>query len=169
VSTGARRAVALAVLGTTLLTGTAGCGKDAFPDRSAQVTIGGRVTVFHIDSCGLDHRTAFVVGRAKDGSILQAVIGVRADHRTGIPASTGITVTADPASVSAFGEESWHRRGESGTPPGRITSARIRGSRIQVGADAQPVDAHDQPTQDPLEVLHMDARCDQRDDKPPSA
>ena len=130
----------------------------------AQVTIAGHVTVFHVDSCGLDHRTAFVVGRADDGSVLQAVIGVRADHTTGIPASTGVTITDDPASVSAFGAESWHRRGQSGAPPGRITSARIRGSRIQVCAFAQPVDDEDLPTTAPVEELHLDARCDQRDD-----
>jgi hypothetical protein len=87
------RAVAVALLGLALVAG-AGCanGSGGFPDRTARVTIGGVTTTFTVVSCGLDHQTAFVVGHAPNGSIVQAVIGVAADHHTGVPASTGITV-----------------------------------------------------------------------------
>lgn len=150
--------------------GLAGCGSKAdFPDRTAYVTIGGVQKTFTLDDCGLDHETAFVVGRAGDGSVLQAVVGVRAkDHKTGVLRSTAITVTDDPASVSAFGPESWTRAGHTGTAPGTITSAGLRGSRIQATALGQPVDSHDQPTQAPLIDVKLDARCDQRSSSAPA-
>lgn len=140
-----------------------GCGREpAFPDRTARVTLDGEVIAFAVDSCLLDGRTAYVVGRAEDGRLVQAVVGVEADGATGVTASTGLTVTDDEAGVAAFGEEAWTRRGEEGRPPGTITSARIRGARIQARGRAAPVDAEDRPLGPEVEVA-FDARCDEQD------
>ena len=124
------------------------------------VTLDGSATTYTVASCGLDGRTAFVVGRTDDGQVLQAVIGVAGDHTTGVPASTGISVSTHTSSFDAFGAESWQRRGEVGAPPGTITFARIKGARIQARGTALPVDEHDQPTGAKAVDLSFDARCD---------
>jgi hypothetical protein len=167
--------LALVVAGTVL--GAGGCGKDGFEDRTARVTIGEKTTSYVVDSCGLDGRTLFVVARSDGGSVLQAVVGLKADRRTGIPASTGLTVarpateaeyaSGDDSRVAygAFGAESWARRGRNGSPPGHITSARLRGSRIQVGGDAVRVDPEDRPVGgSSSQRVSIDVRCDQKDD-----
>ena len=110
-----------------------GCGRGGdFPDRTAVVALGGSSQTYDVVSCGRDGRTVFVVARAPDGALLQGVVGLAADRKTGVLASTGLTVDLDPTTtssrVAAFGAESWARRGRSGHPPGTITAARLRGS-----------------------------------------
>jgi hypothetical protein len=94
------------------------------------------------------------------------VMGLEEDDQTGIPASTGLTVDLDPTStetrVAGFGAEAWERRGSSGPPPGTISSARLRGSRIQYSGTVVPVDAQDRPVPDGEPVaFSLDARCDE--------
>lgn len=151
-----------------LACGLAGCGKDEFADKTARVELSGRTTTFEVDSCGLDGRTAFVVGRSEGGSVLQAVIGVGADERTGVTRSTGLSVIDDNVELAGFGQESWERRGLSGSAPGTITSARIRGSRIQAAGTLVPVDADGKPTATSSAAgsgtrFSLDARCDAAD------
>lgn len=157
-----RPLAALAVL----LVAAGACGREpAFEDRTAEVTLDGRTTTFTIDTCGLDGRTAFVVGRSDDGDVVQAVVGVEDDGETGVPASTGISVIADDGSAhAAFGAESWTRRGGEGDPPGAIDSARVRGARIQAEGRAEPVDGDDRPTGGEAVDLVLDARCDADDE-----
>ena len=155
----------------------AGCGgDDEFEDRTAKVTIYKRTNTFEITSCGLDQETVFVVGRAQDGSILQAVVGVTfADETTdgdasdgasspdedGVPASSGLTVGDEGSTFGAFGAESWSRRGEAGAAPGLIGSARVRGARIQMAGQLVPFDDEDQPVEGQAPVdFELDARCD---------
>jgi len=141
-----------------------GCGREpAFADRSARVTVDGETTTYHVDACGLDGETVFLVARADDGSVVQAVIGVERDGTTGVPDSTGITVTAADRSMAAFGPESWTRRGGDGEAPGSITGALVRGARIQARGEAQPVDADDRPIAGSPVAISFDARCDERD------
>lgn len=156
--------LALAVI-ALLVVGLGACGREpAFPDRVARVTLGGRTTTYALDACGLDGTTSFLAGRAEDGSVLQATVGVEGDGETGVPDSTGITVyDADVGDFAAFGAESWARRGEEGAAPGAIDSARIRGARIQAGGEAVPVDADDRPTGGPAVPIGLDARCDAED------
>ena len=88
-----------------------GCSREpAFEDRTARVALDGDTTTFQVDSCGRDGETVFVVGRTDDGAVLQAVVGVEDDGETGVPASTGLSVTEVDLPVSAFGEEAWARR-----------------------------------------------------------
>lgn len=151
------------------------CGKQEFADRTAQVSVDGDVATFEVDSCGLDEQTLFVVGRSDGGRILQAVVGLEADLETGVPASSGLTVGLGIGGieVGAFGAESWERQGRTGPPPGRITSARLRGSRIQLAGDAVALDAEGDPattaTTDAGEVhpFSLDARCDEQGDGAP--
>jgi hypothetical protein len=162
----ARRTLALAALVVLVVTGAVGCAKDDFADRSAVVTIGGSRQTYDVESCGLDEQTVFVVARADDGAILQGVMGLEDDDKTGVPASTGVTVDLDPSSpdtrVAAFGAEAWERRGSTGSPPGSIASAKLRGSRIQFSGDVVPVDADDVPIPDgKAERFSVDARCDE--------
>ena len=144
----------------------AGCSRNEFDDRTAVVTVDGRSTTFEVDTCGLDATTVFVVGRSSKGDVVQAVVGVEVDGQTGVLASTGLTVGPDGAELAAFGGESWQRRGESGAAPGRIDSARVRGSRIQVsGRLVQTVSAAGTaPT--PSTAFSFDARCDKKDAAP---
>ena len=156
-------ATALAMVG-----GLVGCSKDEFADRSAVVKVGGSSQTYAVSSCGLDGQTVFVVAQAKDGAIVQGVMGLKKDDKTGIPASTGITIDLDPTTtdsrVAAFGAESWERRGKTGPPPGTISAAKLRGSRIQFSGDVVPVDADDVPVPDaPAERFSLDARCDEVD------
>lgn len=143
----------------------AACGRNEFEDRSAVVVLGGERSAYEVDSCGLDGRTVFLVAHGSDGAVLQGVMGVRKDHKTGIRASTGLTVDLEPTStetrVAAFGAESWARRRSTGSPPGTITSARLRGSRIQFAGTVVPVDANDvvRPDGTP-QRFSVDARCD---------
>lgn len=179
--------LAVVVLAGPLL---GGCGRKEFADRTARVTVDGATTEYQVDSCGRDQSTVFVVGRADGGRILQAVVGLRPDNRTGIPASTGITLTGVEvartsttssaatgsaasgssvpavAELAAFGAESWARRGETGDPPGRIASARVRGSRIQVSGDLEPAPSPDAAgSAEPVRIpFTLDARCDRTDD-----
>jgi hypothetical protein len=159
--------VALA-FAVALVGGAARCARNEFEDRTAVVTVDGTAADFDVASCGLDGQTLFVVARADDGAVVQAVVGLAADDQTGITASSGITVDRDPTTdtsrVAAFGAESWERRGKAGTPPGTIRSARLRGSRIQLTASAVAVDAQDRPVDraEPVE-LSFDARCDETD------
>lgn len=162
-----RAGVAASVL--VLAVAASGCAKDEFADRSAVVTLGGSSQTYEVDSCGLDEQTVFVVARADDGAIVQAVMGIEDDDETGVAASTGITIDLDATSedtrVAAFGPEAWERRGSTGEPPGTITSAKLRGSRIQFAGDAVPVDGDDAPVPDGApERFTIDARCDEVDD-----
>lgn len=153
-------------LGALLVPGLlVGCGRNEFKDRTAVVVIGGSRETFVVDSCGLDGRTVFLVARSSGGSVLQGVMGVRKDHKTGVRTSTGLTVDLDPASadtrVAAFGAESWSRRGSAGPAPGTITAARLRGSRIQFSGEVVPVDANDLVVPGAVgERFSVDARCD---------
>jgi len=160
-----RLLVGLAVA-AALVAGLAGCSRSEFEDKTAVVKVGGSSETYEVDSCGLDHQTVFVVARADDGAIIQGVMGLKKDDKTGIPASTGITIDFDPSSdqtrVAAFGAEAWERKGSTGKPPGTITSAKLRGSRIQFSGDAVPVDANDVPVPDgKAERFSLDARCDE--------
>jgi hypothetical protein len=163
-----RRTALALVIGVALVGGTAGCARNEFADRTAVVTIAGKAADYDVASCGLDGQTLFVVARADDGAVVQAVVGLADDDATGIPASSGITVDRDPTTetsrVAAFGAESWERRGKAGTPPGTVRSARLRGSRIQLAATAVAVDAQDRPVDRAEPVyLSFDARCDETD------
>ena len=157
-----------AVLLVLAVLGLAGCGKSEFKDRTARVTVDGRGTQYTVDSCGLDGRTLFVVGRADDGSVLQAVLGLTKDRKKGVTASSGFSVTQGPTTLEAFGQESWGRRGKTGPAPGEITSAQLRGSRIQFGGRARYVDTDEVPTSPESIDVSIDARCDQRNDRPAS-
>jgi len=164
-ATGATAAVVLAMLAVVLT----GCAKDEFADRSAVVAIGGSRQTYDVDSCGLDGQTVFVVARADDGAIVQGVMGLEDDGETGVPDSTGITVDLDGSSedsrVAAFGPEAWERRGSTGPPPGSITAARLRGSRIQFSGEVVPVDADDVPVpRGEAQRFSLDARCDEAED-----
>ena len=172
-SYGAHRPPARAAAGAlgllALVAVTSGCAKDEFPDRTAVVKLGGSSQTYEVDSCGLDGQTVFVVARAPDGAVLQGVLGLRKDDATGILRSTGMTVDLDPASdstrLAAFGKESWKRRGSTGPAPGQITSARLRGSRIQIAGDAVPVDPDDVAVpRAKAERFSIDARCDEVED-----
>ncbi|MCU1371479.1 MAG: hypothetical protein JWO77_2673 [Ilumatobacteraceae bacterium] len=161
------RSLAVGAALATVLVGTlAGCGKDEFEDKTAVVRVGGSSQTYSVDSCGLDKQTVFVVARADDGAIVQGVMGLEDDDKTGVPASTGITIDLDPSSedtrVAAFGVESWERRGSNGKAPGTIAAAKLRGSRIQFSGDVVPVDANDVPIPDgEPQRFSLDARCDQ--------
>lgn len=154
--------VAPAVL---VFAGLAGCTREpGFEDRTARVTVDGETTTFTVDGCGIDGTTVFVLGRTDGGEVLQAVVGVEADGETGVPRSSGITTTEGEGPVTAFSDEAWARRGESGDAPGEITSARVRGARIQATGRAQPVAVDGTPTSaDPVPIV-FDARCDERDE-----
>lgn len=162
------RLIAGLLAGLALTGGLAGCSRNEFEDKTAVVKVGGSTQTYQVDSCGLDEQNVFVVARADDGAIVQGVVGLEKDDETGVPASTGITIDQDPASedtrVAAFGAEAWERRGSTGTPPGSIASARLRGSRIQFSGTAVPVDAEDVPipSGEP-QAFSLDARCDEAD------
>ena len=170
-SPAAHRSVA-PVLGALLLVvavGAGGCSRSEFEDRTAVVSIGGSQQTYAVDACGLEGQTVFVVARADDGAVVQGVMGLENDDKTGIPASTGITIDLDASSdqtrLAAFGAESWERRGSTGRAPGRITSAKLRGSRIQFSGDAVPVDADDVPVPDgEAQAFSLDARCDEAEE-----
>lgn len=158
----ARFLVVTAAAGCLVL-GLAGCGKGEFEDRTAVVELGGQSTSFDIDDCGRDGTTIYVVGQSSGGEVLQAVLGVKADKTTGVPSSSGITFGADGQPYAAFGVESWSRRGGSGPAPGRVTSARLRGSRVQIAGEVAEVDQDDSPTTPARRVpFSLDARCDQK-------
>ena len=161
-----------------LLAVATGCSRNEFEDRTAVLVVGGESTTLAVDSCGLDGTTVFVVGRGPGGVVVQAVVGVEDDERTGIPASTGLTVDgaswanetpnsgvlAD--SYGASGAESWSRRGQSGRAPGSITSAVIRGSRIQVAGRLEPLTPDGtvvpgRASDVPRIPFRLDARCDE--------
>jgi hypothetical protein len=160
--------VVVVTMVAALTVSVAGCGRGEFADRSAVVDVGGSRQTYQVDSCGLDGSTIYLVARAPDGAVLQAVVGLEEDLATGIVASTGVSVDADPqrtdTRVAAFGAEAWERRGSTGSPPGTVSSARLRGSRIQISAQAVAVDALDRPVAgaEPT-ALRVDARCDQQD------
>ena len=109
--------------------------------------------------------TWFVVGRDDRGTILQAVIGLRSDLRNGDLSSSGATVTdPDGREAAAFGREAWDRRKQSGTAPGRIYHAQLRGSRIGLSGALAPMGADGRPAGDgALVPFSIDARCDDPD------
>ncbi len=146
-------------------TGVVGCSKNDFTDRTAKVVVDGRTTTFDLDSCGRDGVTVFLVGRSSAGDVLQAVVGVEADHATGVPESTGLSISTGSSDLAAFGAEAWARRGETAAAPGRVESTRVRGSRIQ--ASGRLVETAAPPGSVPKGSVpfSLDARCD-RQDKP---
>ena len=138
------------------------CTRDGFEDRTARVEMSGRIITYAVDSCGLDGTTAFVVGRAPGGSVLQAVVGVKDDKSTGVTSSSGLTFSDEGWANAAFGAESWSRRGEPGRAPGRITSAQVNGSRVLIIGEFEILDQNDKP-QEPVVTypVTLEARCDQ--------
>ncbi len=157
--------VGLVVLVLTVVM-SAGCSRNEFDDRTAVVAVDGRSTTFKVDSCGLDATTVFVVGRSSKGDVVQAVVGVEADGRTGVVASTGLTLGPDGAELAAFGAESWRRRGQSGAAPGRIDSAQVRGSRIQVSGRLVQTATAAGTAPAPSVAFSFDARCDKKEPTP---
>ena len=157
----------LAALVLALAWAVVGCAGDEFEDRTALVAVDGAEVRYAVDACGRDGETVFVVARADDGSVVQAVLGLDADGE-GDPASSGITVDADPGRedtrVAAFGPASWSRRDGPGVAPGTVTSAALRGSRIQLAGEVVAVDASDAAALDAEPVgFSFDARCDEQD------
>jgi hypothetical protein len=55
-------------------------------------------------------------------------------------------------------------RDGDGPRPGSITSARLRGARIQVSGLAAPIDDQDRLVEGDAVVVRLDARCDRRDE-----
>jgi len=164
-----RASLALAGAALVLAGALAGCSRKDFEDRTAVISVGGSSQTYQVDSCGLEDQTVFVVARADDGAIVQAVMGLEDDDATGVPASTGLTIDLDPSSddsrVAAFGAEAWERRGSVGAPPGSISSAKLRGSRIQFSGDVVPVDARDVPVPNgEAQRFSLDARCDEAEE-----
>lgn len=140
------------------------CSRGEFEDRTAKVDIDGRTTTYQLDACGLDGSTLFVVGRSAGGAVLQGVVGLGKDHKTGVTRSTGLTVTDDGVDLGAFGAESWDRRGQDGDPPGRITRTNLRGSRIEVSGLFVTLDAEGAPTAQGSRIAFtVDARCDDQE------
>ena len=140
----------------------AACTRDGFEDRTARVEMSGRIITYTIDSCGLDGTTAFVVGRASGGSVLQAVVGVKDGTSTGVISSSGFTFTDEGRENGAFGAESWSRRGEPGPAPGRITSAQVNGSRVLIIGEFEILDPDDIPQKPAVTYpVTFEARCDQ--------
>lgn len=155
-----------------------GCSRNEFEDRTARLTVGDTTSTVQLDSCGLDGTTVFIVGRAPGDVVLQAVVGVEDDGRTGVVTSTGLTVEGGgwlqeapnsgvlADSVGASGAESWERRGQTGRPPGSITSADVRGARIQVAGELEPLDVTtgrpiaSSPDDARSLPFRLDARCD---------
>lgn len=161
-------ASAVLVLGASGPALLAGCGRGEFEDRTAVVRIGEASRTFEVATCGLDEQTLFLVARADDGAVVQAVVGLEDDLSTGVPAATGVSVDDDPTRtdtrLAAFGTEAWERRGEAGTPPGSIAAARLRGSRIQVDGALVAVDGQDRAVAGAEQVaFSLDARCDDQD------
>lgn len=170
---------ALAGAAVLALLAGVGCGRNEFEDRTARLTIGGDTSTFAVDSCGLDGTTVFLAGRAPGGAVLQAVVGVEDDASTGVLASTGLTVDGGgwiqeapnsavlAESIGASGVESWERRGQTGRAPGTITSAVVRGARIQVEGSLEPLDpATGRPIARSADdarraSFRLDARCDE--------
>jgi hypothetical protein len=162
-----------------LLLLAAGCGRSEFEDRTARLTVGDVTSELDLDSCGLDGSTVFLVGRGPGAVVLQAVVGVEDDGSTGVTASTGITVEGGgwvreapnsavlAESLGASGVESWERRGQTGRAPGSISSAVVRGARIQVEGRLEPLDASSglpiagSPADARLVPFRLDARCDE--------
>ena len=160
-----RRILAVAATVLVALGGLGGCGRKEFEDRTAIVTVGDARTSFTLDECGRDGQTIYVVGRADDGSMFQAVMGLRKDKLTAVARSTGFTLDADPSRddtrVGAFGNEAWERKGGAGAAPGRIDDARLRGSRIQFDGQAVPLDGADRRVPGAASThFSLDARCD---------
>ncbi len=162
-----RRTVAVLATAVALAIGLASCSDGPeFADRSAVVKVGSAGTSYRVTSCGLDGQTVFLVAETPDGAVLQAVLGLADDGATGVSASTGVTIDEDPTATdsrsAAFGPEAWDRRGSAGDPPGTVTAAALRGSRIQFSGTIDRVDAQDQvlPNTDPL-PFSVDARCDE--------
>ena len=172
-------ATRLAAVGAALsLLFGVGCGRDEFEDRTARLTVGDVTSELELDTCGLDGSTVFLVGRGPGAVVLQAVVGVDDDGRTGVTASTALTVEGGgwvqkapnsavlADSLGASGVESWERRDQTGRPPGAITSAAVRGARIQVEGRLEPLDTSSgrpiaRSTTDAVVVpFRLDARCD---------
>lgn len=175
-----RRALAVLATAVALVVGLGGCSQDAeVVDRTATVQLGGAEQVYDVDSCGLDGETVFLVARSPGGAILQVVMGLDPDEveaaaedgaeLDGTIASSGLTVdlqaSAEDTRVAAFGPEAWARRDGSGTPPGTVSSARLRGSRVQLSGSVQAVDATDRllPGAEP-QPFRVDGRCDLDED-----
>lgn len=170
--------VATSIVLLLVASGAAGCSRSEFQDRTAQLTVGDTTSTVELDSCGLDGSTVFIVGRGPGDLVLQAVVGVGDDGRTGVTASTGITLEGGgwveeapnsavlAGSIGASGAESWERRGQTGRAPGAITSAAVRGARIQVEGRLEPLDVTTgrpiATTADDALVIpfRLDARCD---------
>lgn len=155
-----RRRVRIPVLGLTAATAVVGCSGDEFEDRTARLELHDRTVSYRLDSCGLDGETVFLVGRTDDGAVLQAVVGVEDDGTTGVPGSTGLTTTDAGIAFAAFGPESWERRGMTGPPPGEVTSAGVRGSRIRAAGTVEQVDDQERPLDEGDAPFSLDARCD---------
>lgn len=75
-------------------------------------------------------------------------------------ASSGLTFSDDGVALAVSGPSRGHAVARRAAPV--PSSARLRGSRIQISGDAVPVDEKDQPTGSGGPVaFSLDARCDQ--------
>ena len=156
------------VLALLALAGS-GCGKKPSgpDDRTASVRIDGRTRDFVIDSCGIDGRTVFVVGRPADGGdepgqvILQAVVGfIDREHQEIDLDAVAVTVDlSESERIGAIGPESLERLGGTPPAPGTIESAQRRGSRITIRAEAEHLTMDNSGTGTSAGQLIVDTRC----------
>lgn len=142
-----------------------GCGRDGFADRTAVITTGGRSTTYTVDSCGLDGDTVFLVGRAPDRSVVQAVIASEGEGEVVALEISGLTFGTVDETWAAFGPDAWTRRQGPGSAPGGLDSGWVRGSRVQVDGTAERLDRHDRVLERSDDAgFTLEARCDELDD-----
>ncbi|NLD76533.1 MAG: hypothetical protein GX643_07680 [Acidimicrobiales bacterium] len=162
-----RRSSLVRAIVSCLLLVSVACSRDGFEDRTAVVEAGDRTVRYQVDSCGLDGSTLFVVGRSDQGEILQAVVELADDGSTGVAAASGFTADVGADLLASFGATAWSRRGGVGDPPGSVSWSRLRGARIQIAGEAEPLDEEGRQvasgSSTPAVRVEVDARCDQRD------
>ena len=169
------------LLGGALAVALVGCGSDELADRTGRIELIGRTAELEIDSCGIDTDgpvvaddgvdasqraagTVFAVGRSQSGDVVQVVLELAEDSEEGaVLAATGVSFDFDGSSFGAFGPAAWRAREGKGVAPGEITSARVRGSRIQVSGEVQRLqgegDEVSSVVPNPMK-FSFDARCD---------
>lgn len=129
----------------------AGCSTgDGLEPLQVRLETPDRRTTLDIDGCGRDD-DVIVLG-ASSASVLVQLLLVLDGEDVDLEAS-GVTVTlADRGALGAGDADAI----QAEAPPGTITSARVRGDRIDVVADARPVTAGSDL--EPGE-LRLSARC----------
>lgn len=154
-----RRSIVAVIAGPVVAVLVAGCSStsEEFPDDTARVEVLDRIHELEVISCGRDEeRDVFALGASSADSFLQLLLTIEGEEVD--TEASAVSFESRDTGVLGAGDDALLQT-EPGAP-GVIDVASIRGDRIDVEADLEPLNPADDGVSIPGDArLDLVARC----------